>query len=309
MREDPLNWSPLEQDPKDRILRAIESTAYNHQKLYGRQKQRWQVPTMREKYGISLREFDEAQLRGMQHATDDGFLARDTGDSVSGEESSVDDGFWPFLESISSASRGPAPPRQAPSVGARLPVDQLGPMQTRPRIAITPPPEDFTPRRVLAGPSPAATTAASAKELQLRKDLGTNVAFGPEVEKRGSVHPAVSRAWLEITRDRGTTAERTEERPNAFFETLPGPEIWHRRMPPYFMFGETKYMQQVVSDQINRDLHRGEFRSPSPPIYLPRRTPLLLTPLPPSQSTPSRRPPRSLPPRPEEKNRAYWRKR
>ena len=46
-------------------------------------------------------------------------------------------------------------------------------------------------------------------------------------------------------------------KPNPFFETMPAPEVWHRRMPPYFPFGETPYMEQVLSRQINADLARG----------------------------------------------------
>nr|OQO21182.1 hypothetical protein B0A51_12049 [Rachicladosporium sp. CCFEE 5018] len=44
---------------------------------------------------------------------------------------------------------------------------------------------------------------------------------------------------------------------NPFFETLPAPEVWHRRMPPYFPFGETPLMEAYVSRQIDEDLKRG----------------------------------------------------
>jgi hypothetical protein len=45
---------------------------------------------------------------------------------------------------------------------------------------------------------------------------------------------------------------------NRFHETLPAPEVWHRRMRPYFTFGETPYMQQLASDQIQEDLNKSE---------------------------------------------------
>jgi hypothetical protein len=45
---------------------------------------------------------------------------------------------------------------------------------------------------------------------------------------------------------------------NKFHETLPAPEVWHRRMPPYFTFGETPYMQKLASDQIQEDLNKSE---------------------------------------------------
>jgi hypothetical protein len=47
-------------------------------------------------------------------------------------------------------------------------------------------------------------------------------------------------------------------KPNPFHETLPAPEVWHMRMPPYFPFGETPYMEREISRQIDEDLNRGE---------------------------------------------------
>jgi len=47
-------------------------------------------------------------------------------------------------------------------------------------------------------------------------------------------------------------------KPNPFHETLPAPEIWHRRMPPYFPFGETPFMEREISRQIEEDLARGK---------------------------------------------------
>ena len=44
---------------------------------------------------------------------------------------------------------------------------------------------------------------------------------------------------------------------NPFHETLPAPEVWHRNMPPYFPFGETPFMEQEISRQIDEDLRRG----------------------------------------------------
>lgn len=44
---------------------------------------------------------------------------------------------------------------------------------------------------------------------------------------------------------------------NTFHETLPAPELWHRNMPPYFPFGETPFMEQEISRQIDEDLRRG----------------------------------------------------
>lgn len=52
---------------------------------------------------------------------------------------------------------------------------------------------------------------------------------------------------------------------NPFFETMPGPEAWHREQPPYFMFGETPFMQREISRQINEDLRKGMFAPCRPP--------------------------------------------
>lgn len=51
---------------------------------------------------------------------------------------------------------------------------------------------------------------------------------------------------------------KTTSQPNPFFETMPAPAVWHRRMAPVFPFGETPYMAKVVSDQINADLSRSK---------------------------------------------------
>jgi hypothetical protein len=46
---------------------------------------------------------------------------------------------------------------------------------------------------------------------------------------------------------------------NPFFETMPAPEVWHRRMPAFFPFGETPFMERVMSRQISKDLSKGEW--------------------------------------------------
>ena len=60
-------------------------------------------------------------------------------------------------------------------------------------------------------------------------------------------------------------------KPNPFHETLPALEIWHRRMPPYFPFGETPFMEREISRQIEEDLARGRsssssFKVPKPSV-------------------------------------------
>ncbi|KAK3711717.1 hypothetical protein LTR37_009494 [Vermiconidia calcicola] len=50
----------------------------------------------------------------------------------------------------------------------------------------------------------------------------------------------------------------TNNKKNPFFETMPAPEVWHRRMPPYLPFGETPFMEAELSKQINKDLSKGK---------------------------------------------------
>ena len=54
------------------------------------------------------------------------------------------------------------------------------------------------------------------------------------------------------------TNEKGEHKPNPFYEPMPAKEVWHRRMPQFFPFGETPYMEQVISRQITEDLARGK---------------------------------------------------
>jgi hypothetical protein len=42
---------------------------------------------------------------------------------------------------------------------------------------------------------------------------------------------------------------------------LPHPEVWHRKEAARFPYGETPYMEQVMSRQITADLARGKFRN------------------------------------------------
>lgn len=45
-------------------------------------------------------------------------------------------------------------------------------------------------------------------------------------------------------------------------EEMPRPEVWHRRMPNSFPFGETPFMEVKMSEQISRDLGEGKSAIP-----------------------------------------------
>ncbi|CAK1354248.1 unnamed protein product [Cercospora beticola] len=88
----------------------------------------------------------------------------------------------------------------------------------------------------------------------------------PYCSERGKIVSSTNPPLINIVIDQDAHGnDIVQERVNPFFETLPGPEVWHRNMPPYFSFGETKYMEQVISDQINRDLNRKHSEPPKSP--------------------------------------------
>lgn len=68
----------------------------------------------------------------------------------------------------------------------------------------------------------------------------------PSEPGRGAIHSVTNPEFIEGT-----------NRKNPFFETMPGPEVWHRRMPPFFPFGETPFIEQEMSRQISADLAKG----------------------------------------------------
>ena len=71
----------------------------------------------------------------------------------------------------------------------------------------------------------------------------------PSAPNRGSIHSITNPELIPDT---------SRAKKNPFFETMPGPEVWHRRMPPYFTFGETPFMERVMSRQIHNDLAGGK---------------------------------------------------
>lgn len=75
----------------------------------------------------------------------------------------------------------------------------------------------------------------------------------PSAPGRGPVRSVTNPEYIPDANGKPT------DRKNPFFETMPAPEIWHRRMPPIFPFGETKRMEEIYSDQINEDLNRSKY--------------------------------------------------
>ena len=95
--------------------------------------------------------------------------------------------------------------------------------------------------------SPGSRQSSTTKEDTAPLPTGQ-----PSAPKRGAIHSVTNPEFIPDT----STVKR-----NPFFETMPGPEIWHRCMPPYLPFGETPFMEREMSRQINEDLARGKLES------------------------------------------------
>lgn len=111
-------------------------------------------------------------------------------------------------------------------------------------------------------PLPAAAAAAAPLSKRAQSKSPTKRAASP---KKSSLASDASTQGYEHHNVRGNIISPTSlptiaalNQTNKFHETLPAPEVWHRRMPPYFTFGETPYMQKLASDQIQEDLNKSE---------------------------------------------------
>lgn len=114
-----------------------------------------------------------------------------------------------------------------------------------------------TPRTMTARTPPTKKPSSKDPEAQAAKKevkerntwTSGTISFGSNEANRGKIFSYTNPPVITV---------ENKKRPNPFFETMPAPEVWHRRMPPFFMFGETKYMEQKISDDINRDLNRSK---------------------------------------------------
>lgn len=110
-------------------------------------------------------------------------------------------------------------------------------------------------RQASAGPaSPnrkTSTTQSSGSRQPSRttEDVTPLAAGQPSAPNRGPIHSVTNPEFI---------PDSKAVKKNPFFETMPGPEVWHRRMHRFFPFGETPYMEREMSRQINEDLARGE---------------------------------------------------
>ena len=138
-------------------------------------------------------------------------------------------------------------------------------------------------RTQTASRSPTRSPSGSPVAPSSRKSLNTGTRVPPNSRSTSGAQPPQKflQEGQPSAKDRGHVQSCTNPliiegdahgKLNPFFETMPAPETWHRRMPPYFPFGETPYMEKVLSDQITRDLANSEWQSR--PCHLKNAGPL-----------------------------------
>jgi len=110
-----------------------------------------------------------------------------------------------------------------------------------------------SPSKRIRSASPAKAKAASAPTAPRARSTYPRKKSSPRPP-----HPNEPGRGEIISPTNPQTIPSLSNKPNPFHETLPAPEIWHRRMPPYFPFGETPFMEREISRQIEEDLARGK---------------------------------------------------
>ena len=122
--------------------------------------------------------------------------------------------------------------------------------------------------------SPGRKRSASRSSNKESDDIVPLTPGEPSGKGRGAIHSATNPEFI---------PETSTLRKNPFFETMPAPEVWHRRMlvglkflsrscfrhllilvpvnsrPPFLPFGETPFMEREMSRQISEDLARGKY--------------------------------------------------
>ncbi|KXS99245.1 hypothetical protein AC579_3920 [Pseudocercospora musae] len=250
------------------ILQEIERQAFIQETRGNPMKQYHEFPD-----AISRSDYNKAQRRGREVAKERTQAAFNTHANQEEQTPNTYGDTGAVMHSQSSPKRRVRPANKAASV-AESRVDnlpQLSPSRATPARS-SPGRSPSSPRRQMArtpARSPtkslspgkrhqrADTPRSPAKPSYKRKHLENGQGVWPKADqRRGDVVPPIQKDWVEVSDLKEPTKE-PQDRENPFFQTMPAEEIWHRRMPPYFPFGETPYMEKVMSDQINEDLARG----------------------------------------------------
>ncbi|KAJ9626895.1 hypothetical protein H2203_003351 [Taxawa tesnikishii (nom. ined.)] len=109
-------------------------------------------------------------------------------------------------------------------------------------------------------PSPTATSKGSAKSPPRAKAASSTKSRSKSrvkdvgrPSKKSKPHPDFALPTTD-----GESATDNSLLKDSFWEPMPRPEIWWRRMPKAFPFGETPFMERYLSAQIDEDLKRGQ---------------------------------------------------
>ncbi|CAK4033825.1 hypothetical protein DOTSEDRAFT_68113 [Lecanosticta acicola] len=146
------------------------------------------------------------------------------------------------------SQRSKVTPRSATARAASTPATSSARKPGRPRKT-TEPLDDYEEEEEIERLPPAQTRGTKKPSAV---SAPAHLPFGrPSAPGRGHVRSYTNPEFIPDANGHDT------DRKNPFFETMPASEIWHRRMPPIFPFGETKRMAEMYSDQINEDLNRS----------------------------------------------------
>jgi hypothetical protein len=104
--------------------------------------------------------------------------------------------------------------------------------------------------------NPGRKRSASKSSNKDGEDVVPLLKGEPSGKGRGATHSVTNPEFI---------PETSTRRKNPFFETMPAPEVWHRRMAPFLPFGETPFMEREMSRQISADLSRGKSMSKGTP--------------------------------------------
>jgi hypothetical protein len=104
--------------------------------------------------------------------------------------------------------------------------------------------------------SPGRTRSASKSSNKDSEAIVPLPKGEPSGKGRGAIHSVTNPEFI---------PETSTLKKNPFFETMPAPEVWHRRMPAVLPFGETPFMEREMSRQISEDLARGKHMSRGTP--------------------------------------------
>ncbi|RMZ04603.1 hypothetical protein D0862_05239 [Hortaea werneckii] len=171
------------------------------------------------------------------------------------EHGELNGGSIPSLSSSArspsrTSRRSPSPRRQQPSTEpaplarTRSPQAPVNASQLTKQTRRSPSKSPM--RKTAANPPPAPPPNSRTTSGTIPLEKVQVIPKGqPSGKDRGPVHSSTNPQFI---------PDDPKQRPNPFFETMPAAEVWHQRMPSFFPFGETPYLERMKSQQIEEDL-------------------------------------------------------